>query len=166
MKLLRRYARSRRSPGGSLRGQSLVELAIILPILLALAGGAVDLARAYQAWLTLESATRNAAEYVATTPSITTNAQATAAARQVVCSETSTIPGWTAGSGPNPCTAPSVSANVTSSTTATGATASNPIATARITSSVQFQTLVPWPLVPHGAVTLSADRTYSIVRNR
>jgi Flp pilus assembly protein TadG len=144
-----------------------VELAIILPILLAMAGGAVDLARAYQAWLTLESATRNAAEYLATMPTITTQAQADAAAEEVVCRETDTIPGWIQGSGGNPCDAPDVSVpTFTTSTTATGATFTNPIATAQVVTSVEFQTLVPWPLLPHDAVTLSADRTYSIVRNK
>lgn len=169
--LLRRLIRSRATHGalrGSVRGQSLVELAIILPILLALVGGAVDLARAYHAWLTLESATRNAAEYVATTPSIATSAQALTAARGVVCTETSNIPGWTSGSGTNPCTTPSVSVPTFTTTTAAaaGGSAANPVASARVTTSVQFQTLVPWPLVPHQAFTLSADRSYSIVRNR
>lgn len=150
-----------------LRGQSLAELAIILPILCGLAGGATDLARAYQAWLTLESASRNAAEYVATTTSITDSTSALAAAKTVVCTETSTIPGYQAGAGSNPCTAPSVTVVAFSvSTTAPGATQKNPIASAEIRVSVQFRTLVPWPFLPNQAITLTSDRSFSIVRGR
>src|SRR5439155_21635857 len=69
----------------SLKGQSLVEMALILPVLLAVAGGATDLSRAYAAWTSLESATRNAAEYVATnSPDAAT---AITDAKRVVCAE-------------------------------------------------------------------------------
>ena len=74
-------------------------MALILPFLLAFAGGATDLARAYQAWLTIESAARNAAEYVATNSADA--ATALTDARQVVCQESQHIPGFTKGSPPN-----------------------------------------------------------------
>jgi len=153
------------SRSASVKGQALVEMALILPLLLALVGGAVDLARAYQAWLTVESATRNAAEYVATSTTITDSAGALTAAKNVVCTETKGIPGYVASG--SSCTAPSVTVtSFSTSSTDPGASTKNPIATARITVSVQFQTLVPWPLLPRGGLTLSADRSYSIVRGR
>src|SRR5436190_2708967 len=44
------------------RGQSLVEFALILPILLTLTGAAIDVARVYGGWVALEGASRDAAE--------------------------------------------------------------------------------------------------------
>ena len=51
---------------GASRGQSVAEFALLLPVLLAFLGMTIDFARVYQAWITLESATRDAAEYAAT----------------------------------------------------------------------------------------------------
>ena len=53
--------RRRRNP----RGQAMAEFAIILPILLALVGGGIDFARAFEGAMTLQSAARNAAEAAA-----------------------------------------------------------------------------------------------------
>jgi len=152
---------------GSRRGQSLVEMALILPFLLAFAGGAADFARAYQAWLTVESASRDAAEFVATNSADA--AAATTDARRIVCLEAQSVPGFVPGTGPTPletCTAPSVTATLSTSTTAVGASTKNPIGTGHVTVSLSFQTLFPYPFLPQGSVTLSADRTYSIVRGR
>jgi Flp pilus assembly protein TadG len=144
-----------------------VEFALILPILLGLSGGAVDFSRLYQAWITVESATRNAAEQIATGNFDSTTAPAEA--RRIVCLETQNVPGFVPGIGPNPiqnCTSPVVTtATVTSSTSSPGTT-KNPIATAHIVVTLQFKTLVPWPLLPNGAMTLSADRTFTIIRGR
>ena len=98
-------------------------MALILPFLLAFAGGATDLARAYQAWLTIESAARNAAEYVATN-----SADATAAltdARHVVCQESQHLAGLHRRACPpnaiNNCTSPVVTVpSFAISTTQTG----------------------------------------------
>src|SRR5438093_4576431 len=130
------------------RGQSLVEMALILPFMLALAGGAADLARVYQAWMTIESATRNAAEYAAGQ-----SADATAAstdARRIVCLESQNLPGFVAGTGANPienCTSPSVATTFTKSTTSPGATTKYPMGTARVVVTLDFKTLVPWPML-------------------
>jgi Flp pilus assembly protein TadG len=143
-------------------------MALILPFLLAFAGGATDLARAYQAWLTIESASRNAAEFVATNSADA--ATALSDARHVVCQESEHIPGFVAGSQPNPvqnCTAPAVTVpSFAISTTQTGATAANPIATAHVHVTLAFNTLFPYPFVPHGGWTLKADSTYAVVRGR
>ena len=53
-------------PGdGPQGGQSVVEFAILLPLLVALVGLAIDVARVYEAWTGLEAGTRDAAEYLA-----------------------------------------------------------------------------------------------------
>jgi Flp pilus assembly protein TadG len=140
---------------------------MLLPILLGLAGGAVDLARSYQAWLTIESATRDAAEYVAshscTSAACTTNT-ASADAQSIVCSEAQSAPGFSGTS--TTCTSPSITATVSASSTATGATGSNPIITAQVNTSLQFRTLVPWPLLPNGTITLRSNRQYAVIWGR
>ena len=143
-------------------------MALILPFLLAFAGGATDLARAYQAWLTIESASRNAAEWVATN-----SADATAAAtdaQHVVCQESQPAPGFTEGIPPNAiqnCVAPVVTVpSFAISTTQTGASAANPIATAHVHVALPFSTLFPYPFLPHDGWTLTADSTYAVVRGR
>jgi Flp pilus assembly protein TadG len=145
-------------------------MAIILPFLLAFVGGATDLARAYAAWMTLESGARSAAEYVASDTTVTTQAAAEIAARKSVCLESTSVPGFTPGIGPKPnetCVAPAVSVPTFNlSTTDPGATAKNPIATVRVRVTLQFQTLLPYPMLPHDGWTLSADNTYSVVRGR
>jgi Flp pilus assembly protein TadG len=145
-------------------------MALILPFLLAFAGGATDLARAYQAWLTIESAARNAAEKVATNTADIDAATALTDARHVVCQESQTAPGFTEGSPPNAiqnCLAPVVTVpSFAISTTQTGASGANPIATAHVRVTLPFNTLFPYPFMPHDGWTLSADATYSVVRNR
>jgi Flp pilus assembly protein TadG len=46
-------------------GQSLVEFALVLPVMLALVGAAIDVARLYSTWINLEAATRDAAQAIA-----------------------------------------------------------------------------------------------------
>jgi Flp pilus assembly protein TadG len=158
--------RARRSS----RGQSLVEMALILPFLLAFVGGATDLARAYSAWITLESSVRSAAEYVASDPTVTTQAGALTMATKLVCLESQHTAGFTPGTGPVPdetCTAPAVTVpSFSVSTTAVGASGANPIGTVHVRATLGFQTLIPYPFLPAGAWTLSADSTYSVVRGR
>lgn len=63
-------------PGGSdrrARGQSLVELAIILPVLLLLIAGAIDLGRAYFTSISLENAVKEGAMYGARDPECATD---------------------------------------------------------------------------------------------
>jgi Flp pilus assembly protein TadG len=145
-------------------------MALILPFLLAFAGGATDLARAYQAWLTIESATRNAAEYVATNSADA--ATALTDAKQAVCLETQNVPGFQKGPGSGinavkACTSPVTTVpSWVLSTTQTGASASNPIVTAHVRVTLPFNTLFPYPFVPHGGWILTTDTTYAVVRGR
>lgn len=63
MVVLRRLARAR-----LLRGQSLVEFALVLPILLLLIGGAVDLGRLFYAQIAISNAAKEGAFFGATSP--------------------------------------------------------------------------------------------------
>lgn len=149
----------------SRRGQSLVELALILPFLVAFVGGATDFARAFQASVTLESAVRAAAEHLATNS--TDTADAAADAQRIVCLESQNIPGFDDGGGaPETCTAPSVTVASFSVSTVSPGTVKNPVGTARVQASVGFDTLFPYPFLPDGGWTLSVDETYSVLRNR
>jgi len=143
-------------------------MALVLPFLLAFAGGATDMSRAYAAWVTVQSATRNAAEYAATNSADVT--AATNDARSIVCREAQNSPGFVAGTGANPidtCTSPSVFvAAFTLSTTQTGASVANPIGTVHIRTRLVFQTLFPYPFLPSGGWTLTSDATYSVVHGR
>lgn len=143
-------------------------MALILPFLLAFAGGATDLARAYQAWLTIESAARNAAEFVATNSADSTVALTDA--RRVVCQESQHLSGFTQGSPPNQidnCTSPATTVpSFVISTTQTGASVANPIVTANVRVTFPFNTLFPYPFVPHDGWTLTSDVTYAVVRGR
>ena len=165
---MRRLLKSfHRHPSASKRGQALVEMALILPFLLAFAGGATDLARAYSAWNTLQGATRNAAEYVATNSA--TVGAATNDARRIVCEESQDLPGFTPGAGGviDTCTSPATFvASYTVSTTQTGATAANPIGTAHIRVTMHFSTLLPYPFLPQGTWTMTANSTYAVIRGR
>lgn len=149
------------------RGQALAEFALILPLLVALTGGAMDFARVYQASITLQGATRNAAEYAAS--KTTTQGQAQTEARRVVCAEAQTVPGFVPGSGGSipTCTAPSVTVTSYSlSTTAPGASDTHPLGSATVQSQLEFRTVIPWPWLPGGAWTLTTTQSYSVIQNR
>ena len=148
-------------------GQSLVEFALILPILLTMVGAAVDIARLYQGWITLEGATRDAAEYAATNDK--TSLTASSDAQRIVCTQTATLPGFVAPPGsPSTCTSPSVTVTSYSlSTTAAGASTKYPIATVTVTATLPFRTFFGYPLFTQGgAWTLTSTQTYSIIQGR
>lgn len=156
------FARRRRSH----RGQSLVEMAVLLPFLLALAGGATDLARAYQASITLESAVRNAAQEVATYSTDATDASTDA--QRIVCLESRVVPGFTSGSGGDDtkCTAPDVTVEAFSVSTDSPGTTANPVGSATVHAELSFQPIVLSPFLPNGTWTLSATKEYSVLRGR
>jgi Flp pilus assembly protein TadG len=149
------------------RGQSLVEFALILPILLTLVGAAVDVARLYQGWITLEGATRDAAEYAATKDS--TSTAALTDAKSIICTQTAALPGFSAPAGtPTACTSPAVTVpSFSVSTTATGASTLYPIATVTVRATLPFRTFFGYPLfTQNGAWTLTSTQTYSIIQGR
>ncbi|HEX8939226.1 MAG TPA: TadE/TadG family type IV pilus assembly protein [Candidatus Limnocylindrales bacterium] len=147
-------------------GQSLVEFAVILPLFLTLFGAAIDVARVFQAWNVLQSATRDAAEYAATND--TTVGAATTDAATVVCTETKGVPGYISQAGSPGCSSPTVTVSAFSvSTTAPGASTKYPIGSATVTTTLPFRTLFPYPLFTQGgAWTLTSTQSYSIVQGR
>ncbi len=98
------------------RGQSLVEFALVLPMLLVLLLGIADFGRVFAAGITVEAAARNAAEaaaqeYVqrqradAATPLTSVDYDAIrAVAHRVACQEAETLPGQYGG--PQSCSMP------------------------------------------------------------
>lgn len=154
--------RRRRNP----RGQAMAEFAIILPILLALVGGGIDFARAFEGAMTLQSAARNAAEAAAYTS--TNQSQAETNARAVMCAETQRLPGFVAGSGGNvaTCTNPVMTVTYTTNPTAPGANVRYPLVTVSVTTSLAFDLIVPWPLLPNGAWTLGTTQSFAIMQGR
>jgi len=59
---------SRRSRRGRSRGQSLAELALVLPVILLIVMVALDFGRAFFSWVTITNASRVAASYAASYP--------------------------------------------------------------------------------------------------
>jgi Flp pilus assembly protein TadG len=150
------------------------EFAIILPLMLAFLGLGIDFARVFQAWITLESATRDAAEAVATDKLVTTNGQALDLAKRTVCLQAQNVPGYTRSGLPSPddvelCTAPTVT--VTSLTISTdptvGASTKYPLGTASIQVSLPFRPLFAYPLITQdGTWTIVTTGSFSILRGR
>jgi len=54
---------------GNPQGQAVAELAILLPLLVLILLGCLDLGRVFSVWLTLSNATREGARYAASNPS-------------------------------------------------------------------------------------------------
>lgn len=148
------------------RGQSIAEFAVILPVLLALLGATLDLARIFQAQNTLQAATRNAAEYVAAKSSGQTY-QLDAAI--VLCRETAGVPGYVASAtAPGGCTTPAIdSVTFGVSTDIPGASMIYPIATTTVTASLPFRTFFPYPfLTQNGAWTIRSTQRFELVQGR
>jgi hypothetical protein len=160
--------RPRRSPRG--RGQSLAEFGLVLPLMLAFLGLTIDFARVFQAWLTVESATRDAAELAATDG--TSQANALTMARKTICLQSQAIPGFQRSGSPAPadleqCTAPSVSVTFDRSELAPGASAQHPIGTATVETRLPFSPLFAYPFITQDGVwTIVARESFSIVQGR
>ncbi len=132
-------------------GQSIVELALCLPLLVfGLVGGA-DLARAFALQIAVENGSRAGAEaYAITSPNVRTTTQA----QQATIDEINRTP--TALATPSMVT---VSTTLTDGTTV--CTSSSLAAPCWVSVRVQYtwRTLIPWPLVPN---TGTFDRTTSM----
>jgi Flp pilus assembly protein TadG len=138
-----------------MRGQSLVEFALVLPLMLALVGVTLDFARIYQVWMRLQAVTRDTAEFLATDETFTTPEAAQVEAEKRIC---------TVMVGSDTCPA-----NVR-----TGTVALAPIAlgsdtwSATVPAEYDFQTLFLYPLVRGltGAEhwTIRTSVTYEVIR--
>lgn len=148
------------------RGQALAEFALILPLLMGLVGAGVDFARAYEGAMTLQTATRNAAEAAAYHSN--TQADALSKAREVVCVEAQRLPGFQPGAGGDvaTCTNPTVSVTYLSDPDAPGANDSYPLVTVTVTTSLDFALMVPWPFLPHNTWTLGTTEKFQILQGR
>lgn len=158
------------------RGQSLVEFSIVLPLLLTMVGVIIDAARVYQAWTNLESATRDAAQYLATSdtdptsPDYTTQGTNSDNKAIFIVSEATGFtftPSATRGTLTD-CTGPQLTTTYAADVSfANGGSASNPVGTARVVSCLPFRTLFAYPLLTNNGVwVIKADRTYKILVGR
>jgi Flp pilus assembly protein TadG len=151
--------------GSARRGQALVELAVVLPLLLAFAGIIVDFGRAYAAQVSLESATRAAAEYVA--GYTTTSGAALSEARAMICGEMDGVIGYVAGDTPATCVQPNVTiTSYARSSTAPGATAFFPLGSVTVEATVPFEMLMHWPWLDEGTWTLRAEESFQVLQGR
>jgi len=173
----RSAARRVRATGGArMRGQSLVEFAIVLPVLLGIVGVVIDASRVYQAWVNLESATRDAAQYLATSDTDPTSANYTtqgANSDGKAAYMLSTATGVTFTRSPSQgsltdCTQPQVTTTYTADTSApSGGSTSNPAGTARVLACLPFRTLFSYPFITtNGAWVVRSDRNYTILVGR
>jgi Flp pilus assembly protein TadG len=173
-KTVARGARARKRQGH--RGQSLVEFSIVLPLLLTMVGVIIDAARVYQAWTNLESASRDAAQYLATSDTDPTSPDYTSQGTNsdnkaiLILSESTGFtftPSGTRGTLTN-CNGAQLTTTFTTDTTfASGGSASNPVGTARVVSCLPFRTLFAYPLLTqNGAWVIQADRSYKILVGR
>jgi Flp pilus assembly protein TadG len=161
----------------SQRGQSLVEFSIVLPLLLTMVGVIIDAARLYQAWTNLESATRDAAQYLATSDTDPTSPDYTVQGTNsdnkaiFILSEATGFtftPSGTRGTLTSCETAAQLTTTYTADTTfANGGSVSNPVGTARVISCLPFRTLFAYPLLTNNGVwVISSDRNYKILVGR
>jgi len=120
------------------RGQSLAEFAIVLPVLLILVLGSIDLGRLFFAYISVSNAARIGAQYASASPDASTDVTGI---RDAAVADTNGLVGTSS-------TNPDVS-------TATGADAQGHMY-AEVTVDYTYSTIFPWPVIP-GSV--SVERT-------
>lgn len=165
-----------RRRGARPRGQSIVEFAIVLPVMLAIGGVLIDAARLYQVMTTLESATRDAAQYLATSSGEVTSPDYTWAgddadgkAAYILTTATAyDVEPSESADALATCDVPQVTTVYTQDTTpASGGTAAHPLSTATVTACIPFRTLFAYPfLTRDGAFLLRTERTMSVLMGR
>ena len=159
------------------RGQSLVEFSIVLPVLLAIAGVVIDASRVYLAWSSLESATRDAAQYLATSSTDPYSTNYTWAGTdadtkaEYIIEQTTGLPFTRATTGGTlgDCSASAQVTTVYSTNTsfANGGSTANPLSTATVKSCYPFHTLFAYPfLTTNGAWVVKSERQITILVGR
>ena len=138
--MIRRRRLNTRNRGD--RGQALVELALIAPILIILMLGVIDYGRVYFAYISVTNGARIGADYAATGP---TQAADTAAIKAAALADTTNLLNQ---SPTNP------------DVTVTTANDSQGSLYADVTMTYTFSTLFPWPGLP---TSIDIERT---VRSR
>ncbi len=129
------------------RGQSLVELALMMPVLMFILAGMLDLGRVYYAYVTITNAAREGASYGASNPTqVGSDCTTTGTIKFVTCQE---------AAGSNFQIQPS---NVTVTESPDASSGS----TVTVTVSVPFQ-LITGEIVSLGQIQLRSSATYVIL---
>jgi Flp pilus assembly protein TadG len=158
------------------RGQSLVEFSVVLPIMLAIVGIVIDASRAYQAWTVLESATRDAAQYLARSSVDPLSADLTT---QGVDSDNKAIYLLNEATGVSftrsqtqgtltDCTIPQLTTTFsTDPALAGGGSTAYPVSTATVQVCMPFSTTFQYPFLGDGGnFTLRSEREFSLIVGR
>jgi len=170
-------------------GQSVVEFALVLPVALTIVGATLDLARVYSVWSQLETATRDAAQYVASDPGYATTGgyfdstdtanycadppfttactgPTSTDAKSVLDTETGRT--FSKSATQTDCNSPTVWATLTTSTSASdGGSNAYPVATAVVTACMRFRALFSYPFFTQGGDwIIRTQRTYVVIVGR
>jgi Flp pilus assembly protein TadG len=143
---MRMHAAMRRLFGGE-TGGSLVELALVTPVLFLLLAGGVDFARAYYLGMEVSGAAQAGATYGCTNRTDTTGitAVAKAAAPDVASANLSVSPSW----GCECSNATVGSTNSSASCSSTPSCSGNTVVYwEKVTASTTYSPVFPWPGVP------------------
>jgi len=162
---------------GRTMGQSVVEFAIVLPVLLAFVGVVIDVSRLYQAWINLESGTRDAAQYIATsggTSDTTDSLYSPAGANQAANNSAAvrilngaTGGTFTASSSLGSCSQATVTTQMQYYTSTNGGTTAFPAGRATVTTCLPFRTLFAYPfLTINGAWKLGSTKEFTTLVGR
>lgn len=158
------------------RGQSLVEFSVVLPILLAIVGIVIDASRLYQAWTNLESATRDAAQYLArssvdplsndfTREGSDSDAKAIYLLNEAtgMSFERSDVQGTLTD-----CDEPQLTTTFTTDPSlAGGGSSAYPLGTATVLVCMPFRTLFQYPFISDGGTwTLGSERQMTMIVGR
>ena len=159
------------------RGQSLVEFAVVLPVLLGITGVVIDASRVYLAWSSLESATRDAAQYLATSSTNPSSPDYTWAGSDADAKADYILELTTGATfAPSPSSGALTDCNNTAQVTtvystntafANGGSVANPLSTARVMSCFPFRTLFAYPFITtDGAWVLRSERQITVLVGR
>jgi len=154
--------------------------------MLALLGMGVDYARLFFQWIDLESATRDAAQYVASDPALSSSGggyydstDSTNYCSTYPCSSAPTTDAktildgatgrtFTKSSSQTDCTSPKVWASLSSPdvSVADGGSNQYPVAKVDVTACIPFRMFVSYPWLQNGTWVVRTDRTVSTIVGR
>jgi Flp pilus assembly protein TadG len=173
-----RRSRHARAGNQRMRGQSVAEFALVGAVLLALVGVAVDFARLYQAWLNIESGTRDAAQYLATSnpdPLDVNYSGTNPNEKAQYLLQLATGVTFSINATQATCPDGRVTTTYTQSTAVTeGGSVAYPVGIGKVTSCMPFKTLFAYPilgadgdlLLLSGNWVLRSERTYRTLVGR
>jgi Flp pilus assembly protein TadG len=146
----------------TVRGQSVAELALILPIMMLLAVAVGDFGRIYASMIALESATREAADYGAFDEDNwdgTRDAATLEEMQRRACTAASSMPGYVSAPAPTYCTNPSFEFDPYTEFTANYG--QGPIRIVMARGTFTFTTAVSFPPLPD-SVTLVRESRFAV----